>query len=108
MPKEDNKILKYNHGEKSVKVPFIIYADMKPLLEKMSNCYNNPKTSSTTKINKHKPSGYSLFTQCSFDETKNKFDCYGGKDCMKRFCKDLKKHAVKIINYEKRNDIINS
>ena len=28
MPKEDNKILKYNHGEKSVKVPFIIYADL--------------------------------------------------------------------------------
>ena len=26
MPKEDNKILKYNHGEKSMKVPFIIYA----------------------------------------------------------------------------------
>ena len=24
MPKEDNKILKYNHGEKSMKVPFII------------------------------------------------------------------------------------
>ena len=28
MPKEDNKILKYNHGEKSMKVPFIIYADL--------------------------------------------------------------------------------
>ena len=27
MPKEDNKILNYNHGEKSMKVPFIIYAD---------------------------------------------------------------------------------
>ena len=27
MPEEDNKILKYNHGEKSVKVPFTIYAD---------------------------------------------------------------------------------
>ena len=24
----------------------------------------------------HIPSGYSLFTQCSFDATKNKFDCY--------------------------------
>ena len=34
MPKEDNKILKYNHGEKSTKVPFIIYADMESLLEK--------------------------------------------------------------------------
>ena len=27
MPEEDNKILKYNHGEKSMKVPFTIYAD---------------------------------------------------------------------------------
>ena len=28
MPNEDNKILKYNHGEKSMTVPFIIYADL--------------------------------------------------------------------------------
>ena len=27
MPKEDNKILKYNHKGKSMKVPFIIYVD---------------------------------------------------------------------------------
>ena len=33
MPKGKN-ILKYNHGEKSMKVPFIIYADMESLLEK--------------------------------------------------------------------------
>ena len=33
MPEED-KILKYNQGEKSMKVPFIIYADLEPLLEK--------------------------------------------------------------------------
>ena len=61
---EDNKIIKYNHGEKSMKVPFIIYADLESLLEKMSTCHNNPKNSSTTKINKHTPSGYSLFTHC--------------------------------------------
>ena len=40
--KEDNKILKYNHTEKSRKVPFIIYADLESLLEKMKTC-NNPK-----------------------------------------------------------------
>ena len=34
MPKDDSKILKYNHGEKSMKVLFIIYADLEPLLEK--------------------------------------------------------------------------
>ena len=35
MPNEDNKILKYNQGEKSLKAPFMIYADLECLLEKM-------------------------------------------------------------------------
>ena len=38
---------------------------------------------------------------------KNKLDRYRGKDCMKRFCKDLKEHVTKIINYKKSNDTIN-
>ena len=85
MPKEDNKILKYNHRERSMKVPFIIYADLESFLEKINSCHNNPKKSSTTKINKHTPSGYSLFTNCSFDKTKNKLDYYRSKNCVKTF-----------------------
>ena len=42
MQNEDNKILKCNHGEKSMKAPFIIYADLQSLLEKLNTCYNNP------------------------------------------------------------------
>ena len=53
MPKEDNKILKYNHGEKSMKVSFIIYAELESLVEKMSTCHSNTEKSSATKINKH-------------------------------------------------------
>ena len=34
-----------------MKVPFIIHADLESLLEKMNTCHNNPKKSSTTKIN---------------------------------------------------------
>ena len=68
MPKEDNKILKDNHGEKSMKVTFIIYGD----LEKMRICHNNPEKSSTIKINEHIPSVYLLFTHCSVDLTKKK------------------------------------
>ena len=67
MPNEDNKILKYNHGEKSMKVPFIIFADLESLLKKMGTYHNNPEISSTAKINKHTPSGYSLLRHCSFD-----------------------------------------
>ena len=43
-----------------------------------------------------------LFTHCSFDLTKNKLECYRGEDCMETFCEDLKEHATKIINYEKK------
>ena len=100
MPKEDNKVLKYNHGEKSMKIPFIIYADLKSLLEKINTCHNYPKKLSTIKINKHTASGYSLSTNCSFDAIKNKLHCYRGKDCMKNFSIDLREHATKMINYE--------
>ena len=96
--KEDNKILKYNPGEKSMKVSFIIYADLETLLEKMSTCHNNAEKSSTIKLNKHTASGYSLLTNCSFDTTKNKLDCYRGKDCVKNVCNELREHTTKISN----------
>ena len=105
MPIKGNNTIKYNHGEKSIKMPFTIYADLECLLEKMSTCQNDPNKSSTTKINKYTPSGYSIFTNCSFDESKNKISYYRGDDCMKKFCKDLRENATKIINYEKKKMI---
>ena len=98
MQNEDNKILKYNHGEKSTKVPFIIYADLECLLEKMHSFQNNPEKSYT----EEKTSGYSMFTNCSFDLTKDKLDCYAGKGCMEKFCKNSNEHATKIIMKKKR------
>ena len=102
MATKDNNIIKYNQGEKSIKLLFVIYADLECLLEKMSTCQNNPNESSTTEINKHTPSGYSIFTHCSFYQTRNKINHYRGKDYMKKFCKDLREHSTKIINYEKK------
>ena len=42
MPTKVNNIIKYNHGEKSMKVPFVTYADLECLLKKMSTSINNP------------------------------------------------------------------
>ena len=103
MPDEDNKISKYNYREKLLKAPFMIYANLECLLEKMHLCQNNNEKSYTEKKTMHTPSGYSLFTNCSFDSTKNKLDCYSKKDCMEMFCKE---HAMKIINYEKKEMIL--
>ena len=55
----------------------------------MDTCQNYLQKSYTEKKNKHEASGYSMFTHCSFDVTKNKLDCYRGKDCMERFCKNI-------------------
>ena len=68
----------------------------------MDTCYTNPEKSSRTKEKKHKAFGYSVCTHCSFDATKYKLHYYRGKDCMEKLCKDLKEHATKTINYEKK------
>ena len=86
MPRWDDKILKYNHGEKSLKVPFVIYFDLEYLLLKMLFCQNNLEKSYTERKAKHEPSGWAMFTKCSFDATKKKLDYYRGIDCIKMFC----------------------
>ena len=58
MPKGDEKILKYNLGEKSLKAPFLIYADLECILKKEQSRQNNPETFYTERKVKHKPSGY--------------------------------------------------
>ena len=83
MPNEDNKILEYKHVEKSLKAPFMIHTDWECLLEKIHSCQNNPEKSYTEKKAKHTPSGYSWFTCCSFDASKNEFGYYRGKDFVK-------------------------
>ena len=57
MPTKDNNTLKYNHGEKSLKAPFTIYADLECLLIKEQSCQNNHKESYTERKAKHEPSG---------------------------------------------------
>ena len=54
---------------------------------------------------KHESSGWVMFIKCSFDEKENKLDYYRKKDCIEKLCKKLKKRAIKIINYEKKEMI---
>ena len=101
MPKEHEKI-KYLAGEKSLKVPFTIYADLEGLLKKVRSCQNNPENTNTEKKAKHKPSGCAWCSICSFDDTKNRHYFYREKDCIEKFCKDLKELGTEIINFEEK------
>ena len=45
---------------------------------------------------------YLLFTHCSVNSSRSKYDFYRQTDCMKRFCADLRKYEAEIGHYKKR------
>ena len=99
---EDNKILEFNQYRKSDKAPFIIYADLECIIEKIDGNKNNPESSLTKNLSKIILSCFSMSIVSSFRRIENKHDVYRGKDCMKKFCKFLRDHAMKIINFFKK------
>ena len=105
MPNNDNNTLKYNHGEKSLKAPWVIYADFECLPIKQQSCQNNPNDSYTEKKAIHEACGYSLDLVSSFDLEQNKHSFYRGKDCTEKLCKDLKEYSTKIINFKEKDMI---
>ena len=71
MPSEDTKLLEFNQYQKSDEVPFIIYADLESLTEKIDWCKNNPENSFTTKVAEHNSSVFLLSTILSFKSIEN-------------------------------------
>ena len=105
MPEKGKNIWKYYSWGKSLKAPFVLYADFECLLVKEQPRQNNSEKSYTERKAKHEPSGYSLSLICSFDLTKNKHYIYRGKDCIEHFCRKLTELGTEIINYEKNEEI---
>ena len=106
MPSENTKILEFNQYQKFDKAPFVFYADLECLIEKIDGCRNNPENSSTAKVSEHIPVGFSMSTISPFKNIENMNDLYSGKYCMKTFCESLREHTIKIFNL-KNNEVVN-
>ena len=102
MPKEDEKISKYKHGENSLKIPFLISFDNEVLLLKMSSSENNPDKYSAEKNAKHIPPRCAWSLTSSFDSTKNKHGYVRGEHCIEKLCKKFKELPMEIANYEQK------
>ena len=105
MPTEKDKILKYSHGQKSLRVPVAYYCDIESLIKKIDACDNNPEQSYTTKVGKHEPCGFSIVAKSPLTDIREKNTCYRGEDCMEKYCKKLKEWVMKIVNYEMKEMI---
>ena len=102
MPSKDTEILEFNQYLKYDKAPFMFYMDLECIIEKIDGCKNNPEISSATKVSEHIPSWFLMSTISSSRTIENKHDAYRGKDCLKKFCEFLKKHAMKRTNFKKK------
>ena len=99
---KDTKTLRFNQYQKFDKVPFVIYVDLECIIKKNDGCKNNPENSSTTKVSKHIGLGFATLLISSFRSIGNMHDVYRGKDCMEKYCKLSKDHAMKLINFKEK------
>ena len=102
MLSKDNEILELNQYQKYHKALFVICTDLECVIEKIDRCKNNPENSSTTRVSKHIPSGFSMSTILLFRSIENKHDVYRGNDFLKKFFEFLRAHVIKIINFKKK------
>ena len=51
---------------------------------------------------RHRPSGWALYTRCSFDKKENKLNYYREIDCIVKLCQELKEETMEIINCEEK------
>ncbi|GFY67148.1 uncharacterized protein TNIN_416021 [Trichonephila inaurata madagascariensis] len=58
MPTQEEKWLEFSNHKFKLPVPYVIYADLECIQEKISSCEQDPKISSTESIAKHVPCGF--------------------------------------------------
>jgi len=95
--KVDN-IVKFEHFERKMEVPFAIYADFECILKPLPREDEelNDSQSYTIKINRHEPFAFAYRIKCSYDDALSVFRTYTGSDCVEVFIKWLIDDATNI------------
>ena len=77
---EKGSFISFIHHNRSIKVPFVVYADFEAFTEEIPTCEQNEKFSFTQKYQKHKPSGFCFKIVCFDERFKSKLVVYRAKD----------------------------
>ena len=102
LPKEGT-MLKFKKYYKGDKVPFIIYADIEPLIKPMQGCTLDSQNSYTNKYQKHEPISFSYYIKCFDDKIYEPvLRSYTGVDAIEKFVEWLEKDVREIANIPKK------
>ena len=101
---EKGSLVTFIHHNRSMKVPFVVYADFEAFTEEISTCEPNQKFSFTQKYQRHQPSGFCYKIVC-FDERSIKNQFSSGErmkmkisvqfllKCLSRISREFKKNS---------------
>ena len=92
--------LKFKNFNRSMRVPFVVYADFECFTEKIQTCYPNESRSFTDQYQHHKSSGFCYLIKCFDDELmKPKLVQYTAESANE----DISKKFINSIEYEIRS-----
>ena len=97
MPKQGENILRFNNFHKQLPVPFVIYADIEVITEKVQGCEqseemknNNNKRSYTEAYQTHKDCGSAYKVICCYDDKYSKpIQMYRGENAAYKFMEKM-------------------
>ena len=65
---EEGSIIKFQNFNRSMRVPFVVYADFESLIKPLDTCEPNPENSHKKKYQEHKPSSFFYYVKCFDNE----------------------------------------
>ena len=97
MPSEENKWLNYSDVYKQLKVPFVVYDDFECITEAISTCQPNICKSSTTKMARHVPSGFTYKIVGPEDKLTEDHVTYRGNNVAETFVEHMVQVEERLI-----------
>ncbi|XP_065226437.1 uncharacterized protein LOC135849786 [Planococcus citri] len=106
---EDERYLKFRSFHKTIKLPFVIYANFDTLANPVNGWSADDADSSTSSYGTfHEPYGFAYYVHCSFDSEFNKLRLYHGPNCISVFWSQLQKDLEWIYVCYKSHEISES
>ena len=81
--RDKNDVLQFTDYEKTLKVPFVIYADTETIVQKVDTCQPNPDRSASTPSTKLEVCGFGYKVVCEDERYTKPAVIYRGKDAVK-------------------------
>ena len=75
-----------------------MYADFELILEPIQGPNSEPTGPYTSKVTKHSPSGWCVYSKFMYGEVKDPLRLYRGKDCLEKFCDYIRQEANRLYH----------